>query len=267
MFASSAFGRHISPVASDGLRPADRVGLTAPASLAALVDDLAQCEDADALRQWLADHALRHGFRGARYMHLGHLHLGQRLPHWKLLRFLSTHPDSANLWITDQPGLEAILMTFLPFAWSSGAGEGLTEQQRDWYAAQQFQGRPAGVTVPVQDHAAGPACLILFGGTEEGALHLVDAEAPSLAVLALAFHLMAKAILPTSNSLGPALSDREIACLRLAALGETLAEAANKLGVSIRTIELHVARASKKLNAVNKIHAVALAIGAGLIEI
>lgn len=267
MFASSAFGRHISPVAPDRLRPADRVGLTAPASLAALVDDLAQCETADSLRQWLTDHALRHGFRGARYMHLGHLHLGQRLPHWKLQRFLSTHPDSATLWMTDQAGVETILMTFLPFAWSSGEGEGLTDQQRDWYAAQQFQDRPAGVTVPVQDHPAGPACLILFGGTEEGAMHLVDTQTPLLATLALAFHLMAKAILPTSNSLGPALSDREIACLRLAALGETLAEAANKLGVSIRTVELHVARASKKLNAVNKIHAVALAIGAGLIEI
>ncbi|MBL7373013.1 hypothetical protein INQ23_27240, partial [Escherichia coli] len=79
-------------------------------------------------------------------MHLGHLHLGQRLPHWKLQRFLSTHPDSANLWMTDQAGVETILMAFLPFAWSSGEGEGLTDEQRGWYAAQQFQGRPAGVT-------------------------------------------------------------------------------------------------------------------------
>ncbi|MEP9360958.1 helix-turn-helix transcriptional regulator [Sphingomonas sp. KR3-1] len=267
MFASSAFARHVSRVAPDRLRPADRVGLTATKSLAALVDDLARCETADALQQWLADHALRLGFRGARYMHLGHLHLGQRLPHWKLLRFLSTHEDSANLWMTDRAGLETILMTFLPFAWSSVGGRPLTDEQRDWYEVQQLREQPAGVTVPVQDHPAGPACLILFGGTEETALQLVDTQTPWLATLALAFHLMAKAILPASNSLGPALSDREIACLRLAALGETLAEAANKLGVSVRTVELHVARASKKLNAANKIHAVAIAVGAGLIEV
>lgn len=267
MFASSAFARHVSPVAHDPRMPGGRVGLTAAASLSSLVGDLSQCETPGALRQWLADYAERHGFRGARYMHLGHFHLGQRRQHWKLLRFLSTHEDRADLWMTDKASLEAMLITFLPFAWSSGDGETLTAAQREWYASQQLDDRPAGVTVPVQDHPAGPACLVLFGGTEKDAVHLIDAQMPSLAMQALAFHLLAKEILPASNALGPSLSDREIACLRLAALGDTLAEAAAKLGVSVRTVELHVARASKKLSAANKIHAVAIAVGAGLIHV
>ena len=267
MLASSAFARHVSSVAYDQRAPADRVGLTAAASLSALAGDLLQCETSAALRQWLADYAAQHGFRGARYMHLGHLHPGQRWEQWKLLRFLSTHEDGADLWMTDKAGLEAMLITFLPFAWSNGKGGALTAAQREWYASQQLEDRPAGVTAPVQDHPAGPACLVLFGGTEKEAVHLIDTQMPSLAMLALSFHLLAKAILPAINALGPALSDREIACLRLAALGDTLAEAAVKLGVSVRTIELHVARASKKLSAANKIHAVAIAVGAGLIQV
>ncbi|WP_168356041.1 helix-turn-helix transcriptional regulator [Sphingomonas gei] len=247
--------------------PADRVGLTAAASLSSLVGDLSQCMTATQLRQWLAEYARQRGFRGARYMHLGHLHLGQRGQHWKLLRFLSTHEDRADLWMTDKAGLEAMLITFLPFAWSNREGDAFTPAQREWYASQQLHDWPAGVTAPVQDHPAGPACLILFGGAEQEAVHLIDTQMPSLAMQALAFHLLAKAILSASNALGPALSDREIACLRLAALGDTLADASAKLGVSVRTVELHVARASKKLSAANKIHAVAIAVGAGLIQV
>lgn len=265
--SSSAFARHIDPVTQDSGTPADRAGLTAAASLSSLIGDLSQSETAEALRQWLGDYAQRHGFSGARYLHLGHFHLGQRRPHWKLLRYLSTHDDRADLWVTDKVSLEAMLVTFLPFAWSNGEGEVLTAAQREWYATHGLDDRPAGITVPVQDHAAGPACLVLFGGTEAEALRLIDTEMPALAVLALAFHLLAKVILPPSNALGLALSDREIACLRLAALGDTLAEAAAKLGISVRTVELHVARASKKLSAANKINAVAIAIGAGLIQI
>jgi DNA-binding CsgD family transcriptional regulator len=267
MFASSAFARHVSPVANDPSTPADRVGLTAAASLSSLVGELSQCATPAALRQWLVEYARQRGFQGARYLHLGHLHLGQRGQHWKLLRFLSTHEDRADLWLTDKAGVEAMLVTFLPFAWSNGDGEGFTAAQREWYVSQQLLDWPAGVTAPVQDHPAGPACLILFGGIEQDAVHLIDTQMPSLAVQALAFHLLAKAILPASNALGPALSDREIACLRLAALGDTLADAAAKLGVSVRTVELHVARASKKLSAANKIHAVAIAVGAGLIQV
>ncbi|WP_213979239.1 LuxR C-terminal-related transcriptional regulator [Sphingomonas sp. dw_22] len=267
MFASGAFSRHVSPDARGDATPAERAGLMAAGSLAALVGDLSACDTAEMLREWLLRFAHGHGFLGGRYLHLGHFHSGQRAPHWKLLRFLSTHDDRADLWVTEEIGAGTMLFTFLPFAWSNGDGEGLTPAQREWYAVTTLTELPAGVTVPVQDHAAGPACLILFGGSEQDALDLIELETPSLAVTALAFHLLAKLIVPGSNALGPALSDREIACLRLAALGDTLADTAAQLGVSVRTVELHVGRASKKLNAANKVHAVAIAIGAGLIQV
>ncbi|MGI9375264.1 MAG: response regulator transcription factor, partial [Tsuneonella suprasediminis] len=63
------------------------------------------------------------------------------------------------------------------------------------------------------------------------------------------------------------LSDREISCLRHAATGATLVEGASSLGISKRTIELHLARVTQKLGAANRINAVAIAIGAGLIDV
>lgn len=267
MFSSGAFAGHVSPVAQDGGSPADRAGLTGNTALAALTGGLTACQSADALRAWLSHYAHRHAFRGGSYFHLGHFHAGQRPSSWKLRRYLSTHDDAADLWITDAAQAGTLLVAFLPFAWSAGEGADLSAPQRTLLGAQQLDAVAGGVTIPVQDHAAGPACLVLFGGAEQDAVRLVDAEAPSLAVAALAFHLLARTILPPSNALEPALSDREIACLRLAASGESLTETAGRLGVSVRTVELHVGRASRKLSAVNKIHAVALAASAGLIQV
>jgi LuxR family transcriptional regulator, activator of conjugal transfer of Ti plasmids len=265
MFASGAFVHHDSRIVLDALTPAERAGLGEAVSWTSLIGDLPQCRTQDALRGWLLAFANRHGFGGARYLHLGHFYPGQRSTHWKLLRFLSTHDDRADLWLIADSDPGAVLITFLPFAWDDASR---TEApQRDWYAVHGLEPLFAGITVPVQDHAAGPACLILYGGTYDDAVRLVDAETPMLTLTALSFHLIAKTILAPTNALGPALSDREIACLRLAALGDTLADTAAKLGVSTRTVEFHLGRVSKKLNASNKVQAAAIAVSAGLIQI
>jgi LuxR family transcriptional regulator, activator of conjugal transfer of Ti plasmids len=264
MFANSAETRGGIACAYRADSGEGRSGL---AAMAALVGDLADRDTPEALRAWLAEHAQAHGFRGARYSHLGHFPALPQLRDAKLVRFLSTHDDHAALWTPDAAEGRALLVTFLPFAWSMEDGAGLSGAQRRWVVAQQLQDHPGGITVPVQDHPAGPACLILFGGSEGHAAERVATQAPTLLVQALCFHLAAKAVLPAGATRGDALSDREIACLRLAAMGDTLAEAAEQLGISVRTVEMHVARASRKLNATNKIHAVALAVGAGLLQI
>lgn len=264
MFANNAFargGKLYAPLARSGVE--DR-GF---AAIAPLVGDLVDRDTPSDLRAWLSEHARQHGFLGARYLHLGHFPALPHIRDARLVRFLSTHEDHADLWMPAGAAGQALLVTFLPFAWSTRSGEGLTSVQRRWIAAQQLQDMPGGITVPVQDHPAGPACVILFGGSEAHAAERVATQTPTLALQALCFHLVAKAVLPAGAIRGEALSDREIACLRLAAMGDTLAEAAEQLGISVRTVEMHVARASRKLNANNKIHAVALAVGAGLIQI
>jgi DNA-binding NarL/FixJ family response regulator len=63
-----------------------------------------------------------------------------------------------------------------------------------------------------------------------------------------------------------ALSARELEVLRLASRGLTGAQIAEQLCLSESTIETHVRRAVQALGAHNRVHAVALAIGQGLID-
>jgi DNA-binding CsgD family transcriptional regulator len=61
------------------------------------------------------------------------------------------------------------------------------------------------------------------------------------------------------------LSERERECLAWVSMGKTAWETALILGRSRRTVEFHLKNAIGKLNASNKIHAVTLAIGRGLL--
>lgn len=61
------------------------------------------------------------------------------------------------------------------------------------------------------------------------------------------------------------LSDHEIECLRWVSLGKTARETAIILGKSARTVEFHLNNAMRKLNAVNKVQAVFLAVGLNLL--
>jgi LuxR family transcriptional regulator, quorum-sensing system regulator BjaR1 len=61
------------------------------------------------------------------------------------------------------------------------------------------------------------------------------------------------------------LSSRELEVIQIAAAGKTNWEISRVLGVSEETVKSTIARASKKLNATNRAHAVAIAIAHGLI--
>ena len=64
----------------------------------------------------------------------------------------------------------------------------------------------------------------------------------------------------------PPMSKREIECLRLTANGHTSDDIAAALGLSVHTANQYLANSTHKLNAVNRIHAVAKALRTGLID-
>lgn len=64
----------------------------------------------------------------------------------------------------------------------------------------------------------------------------------------------------------PQMSKRELECLELTAEGHTSEAIAEILGLSVHTTNQHLAYAAQKLDAVNRIHAVAKAMRLGLIE-
>lgn len=71
---------------------------------------------------------------------------------------------------------------------------------------------------------------------------------------------------PLSGVTAPAMSKREIECLRLTANGFTSDDIAASLGLSVHTANQYLTSSAQKLNAVNRIHAVAKALRAGLID-
>ncbi len=64
----------------------------------------------------------------------------------------------------------------------------------------------------------------------------------------------------------PLVSKREIECLRLTADGLTSEDIATALGLSVHTANQYLTNSAHKLNAVNRIHAVAKALRCGLID-
>jgi DNA-binding CsgD family transcriptional regulator len=66
--------------------------------------------------------------------------------------------------------------------------------------------------------------------------------------------------------IAPSISRRELECLVLTANGQTSEEIAARLGLSVHTANQYLTNSTHKLNAVNRMHAVAKAMRMGLID-
>lgn len=230
---------------------------------------LEQCMSALDLRSWLLRYARGLGFYGARYVQLAR-------PCWGLeesetgcaIRYLSTSSQADRedeAWIASDPAIGRIRGAYMPFSWSTRRACSDDPRHRAWLDGERARGVDAGLVVPVQDSGGCPAYLSLFGFDEASIQQLIDRDAAQMAFLASQFHARAKVLIPIADwvARAPRLSNREIECLRLAALGQTVDESGQTLGISGRTVEFHLRNALEKLGAPSKLRAVVLAFGAG----
>jgi DNA-binding CsgD family transcriptional regulator len=244
----------------------------APRSPVPVRPHAARCgETGEGLQAALQALVRRLGFHSGVYVHLGH---GFSHPEFATpARFVGASPFDVRLYLDEgalahDPVRLRAARAHVPFAWSTDIALNLTPGQRQLYTRLQRRGIRAGVAAPVQDYAAGPAYLSLYSLYPDEAERLAREQGAALAFAAAEFHQQAKAAIgafhPDAAQL--ALTAREVECLRLAALGWTSSECAQSLGISVRTIEFHQSNAAAKLGAANKLRAVALAVGRGLIE-
>jgi LuxR family transcriptional regulator, activator of conjugal transfer of Ti plasmids len=227
------------------------------------------------LQARLGDLTAQVGLSGGVYVHLGHTICARRAgAPLSATRFLAVAALDKALYLDEgalefDPAVHQVATAHTPYAWSMSAYDGLDEGQ-DWLASRlQRRGVHAGVVVPVQDYAAGPAYIAMHSRFSEEAREIVAKYGAELAFQAAAFHQDAKAGLHPfrHTSARTTLTEREINCLRLAALGQTATETAQILQVTTRTVEFHLKNAAEKFGASNKLRAVAVAISAGLITI
>ncbi|MGE7370778.1 transcriptional regulator VisR [Neorhizobium sp. NPDC001467] len=119
-----------------------------------------------------------------------------------------------------------------------------------------------GIAFPVRLGAVGNGYVAFFSNTLDVTSDIiVDQHVRSCQIMVDLLALEEKRAVPSET-----LSDREIACLQLAGDGQISEEIADKLGLSVHTVNAYLGSATIKLDSVNRIQAIAKAIRLGYIH-
>jgi DNA-binding CsgD family transcriptional regulator len=153
-----------------------------------------------------------------------------------------------------------------PFAWIEAAqARAMTPAEKKvWDTALEW-GWTNGFVVPVH----GPNGYFCYVGmaSREGGLDLSPERRAQLYLMAMLAHERCHALnermAPAERS--PALSERELECMRWVAAGKSDWETGMILKISSATVRFHVERARRKLNAVTRPQAVAALAARGLL--
>jgi DNA-binding CsgD family transcriptional regulator len=158
---------------------------------------------------------------------------------------------------------------WLPFIW--GKREDLACLPRDSRALMEAAGRKFGMRMGISLPAHGPGgeYLVLTMSTSEGEPRLADLVRQNynlLQLIAPTVHATAmQRFLPQSPLNDVILTEGERECLSWTARGKTSWEIAHIISRSKATVEYHLQKAMRKLNAVTKAQAAALALKHGLL--
>jgi DNA-binding CsgD family transcriptional regulator len=120
----------------------------------------------------------------------------------------------------------------------------------------------SGIAFPVRLGAAGNGFVVFTGDfMEPGSDMIIELHGRS-------YHIMMDLLSLDERraAAAEALSEREIACLQLAGDGRISEEIAEKLGLSVHTVNAYLGSATIKLDSVNRIQAIAKAIRLGYIS-
>lgn len=170
---------------------------------------------------------------------------------------------TAKDYIRVDPVARLCRRTHNPFEWS----EAPYDAAREPGAAEVMQrasdfNMSRGFIIPVHGDGAHNACVSLGGAH----LDLNRRSKPALHLMAMYGFERVRRILTPSAAPRHRLTPRETEALAWAAQGKSAWEIGEILGISQRTAEEHLAAAGRKLGAVNRTRAVAIAIRDRLIE-
>jgi DNA-binding CsgD family transcriptional regulator len=211
------------------------------------------------LDQRLRALAQDHGFYSGLYLHIGHALCDPNHAPASPSRLIASSPIALRQYgaaLAASSVARRAATAYRPFAWTS------VEERLPG-----LSGRHAGLSIPVQDHAAGPGLVALIGQDFDLARALAADAAGALALAAADLHRSVLSSVRPAATTSAALTSREIECLRLAALGRTVAETGEVLGITSRTVEFHLKNVTEKLGATNKVHAVAISVSHGLVSL
>jgi LuxR family transcriptional regulator, activator of conjugal transfer of Ti plasmids len=206
-----------------------------------------------------------------RFAYLGFPPPGQGEPVWVTTypQEWALHYERSNYQLID-PVVKAMQQGHMPFFWSDiqARRDPAPAELRLLGEASEF-GINSGFTVPIHDGKGGVAAISLASAHKPKAL--MRAMRPHLSqihIASLYFHVHARQKLESIVEFErPHLSPREIACLQWVALGKTMADISEILGISRRTVVFHLDNARRKLRAITLPQAVATALARRIIVI
>lgn len=120
----------------------------------------------------------------------------------------------------------------------------------------------SGIVFPVYAER-GQVGLVVFHGSE---ITLDNRSVCDTHARCFALFTAVTRLKPHDGGNAPTISKRELECLGLTANGLTSEEIAVELGLSVHTANQYLTNTTQKLNAVNRMHAVAKALRLGLID-
>lgn len=161
--------------------------------------------------------------------------------------------------------LDHIEMSVLPLVWTGTENGAFCEAGEFSSLVRQLEGRItpfSGVAFPVRLGALGNGYVAFLAGSLSLESDLIiDQHVRSCQVMMDLLALDERRSMPAES-----LSEREVACLQLAGDGRISEEIAEKLGLSVHTVNAYLGSATIKLNSVNRIQAIAKAIRLGYIH-
>ncbi|MCY1243387.1 LuxR family transcriptional regulatory, chaperone HchA-associated [compost metagenome] len=120
----------------------------------------------------------------------------------------------------------------------------------------------SGIAFPVRLGAQGNGYVIFAGSYVDASTEqVVDLHGRSCMIMTDLLAADEKRMAPAET-----LSDREIACLQMAGDGHISEEIAERMGLSVHTVNAYLGAATTKLDSVNRIQAIAKAIRLGYIS-
>ena len=154
----------------------------------------------------------------------------------------------------------------VPVCWSDLAVEPGSQAERMMQEAARF-GLRDGVSMPLHSPQGELGILSLaVDAPPDKARAICQRALGHVQVLAGYLHEAVRRVSGLLHNGGPSLTPRETECLRWAADGKTSGEIAQLLGLSESTANFHLNNAMRKLDVVNRQHAVARAALQGLIQ-
>lgn len=155
--------------------------------------------------------------------------------------------------------------SLLPVLWN-GIGEHQAAETPDFARfTQRLSARIlpySGIALPVRLGAQGNGYVVFMGSyIDVSSEMIIDLHGRSCQIMTDLLAADERRMLPSES-----LSDREIGCLQMAGDGYISEEIAEKMGLSVHTVNAYLGAATTKLDSVNRIQAIAKAIRLGYIS-